>query len=314
LCTDLGEDTVNFTDASTGNPATSWAWIFTGGSPASSTDQNPTVTYTIPGSYQVQLTATNSSGSDVMVKTGYINVVSGIDCPSCTTVACTDVPVAIPNQSFATSTVTISSIGAITDVNINNIIGTHPRLGQLSFKLSSPLGTEVQLISNSCANDDDFNVSLDDQAASGTLPCPYTDGASYQPVGSLAEFNGENAVGTWVLTITDNANPSGGNLTGWDLEVCTWQAPLGMEENTINNFEIYPNPNKGVFNIKMNTTFESEVDIIVYDIRGRRVYNMHYESSTNFKEEVKLNSVQSGLYFIEVNNGSKKIVKKIIIE
>jgi len=314
LCTDLGEDTVNFTDTSTGDPATSWVWVFTGGSPAASTDQNPTVMYTVSGSYPVQLTATNANGSDVMIKTGFINVVSGVDCPSCTTEASTDVPVVIPNQSFVTSTVTISSIGDIIDVNVNNITGTHPRLGQLSFKLTSPLGTEVQLISNSCGNDDDFNVSLDDQAASATLPCPYTDGLSYQPVGSLFDFNGENADGTWTLTITDNANPSSGTLTGWDLEICTWQAPLGVEESTINNFDIYPNPNNGVFTIKMNTMFESEVDIIVYDIRGRRVYNRHYESSSNFKEEIKMNSVQSGLYFIEVNNGSRKIVKKIIVE
>jgi len=214
-----------------------------------------------------------------------------------------------------TSTLSVSgSVGMITDINIKNLIGVHPRLGQLSFKLTSPLGTEVQLISNSCGTDDDFNVNLDDQAASATLPCPYTDGLSYQPVGSLSDFNGENADGTWTLTITDNANPSSGTLTGWDLEVCTWQAPLGIEENTINNFEIYPNPNKGVFNVEMNTMFESEVDIIVYDIRGRRVYNRHYESSYNFKEEIKMNSVQSGLYFFEVNNGSRKIVKKIIVE
>jgi len=316
LCTDLGEDTVNFTDTSTGGTATSWAWVFTGGTPGTSTSPNPTVVYTVPGSYQVQLTATNSAGSDVMIKTGYINVVSGVDCPSCITAsASTGLPATILNNDTMTSTLLVSgSIGMITDININNLIGVHPRLGQLSFKLTSPLGTEVQLISNSCANDDDFNVSLDDQAASATLPCPYTDGLSYQPVGTLADFNGESANGTWTLTITDNANPSSGSLTGWDLEVCTWENPLGIEENTINNFEIYPNPNKGVFTIEMNTLFESEIDIIVYDIRGRRVYNRHYESSSNFKKEVKMNSVQSGLYFIEVNNGSRKIVKKIIVE
>jgi subtilisin-like proprotein convertase family protein len=224
-------------------------------------------------------------------------------------------PATIPNNSSMTSTLSVGgSIGVITDINIKNLIGLHDRIGQLSFKLTSPLGTEVQLISNSCGNDADFNLNLDDQAASATLPCPYVGGLTYQPIGSLADFNDENANGTWTLTITDNSNPSSGTLTGWDLEVCTWENPLGIEENTINNFEIYPNPNSGVFTIEMNTSFESEVDIIVYDIRGRRVYNMHYESSSNFKKEISMDSVQSGLYFIEVNNGSKKIVKKIIIE
>ncbi len=49
--------TVEFTDQSQG--ATSWAWTFEGGSPPVSTDQNPTVTYSIPGKYDVKLEAGN---------------------------------------------------------------------------------------------------------------------------------------------------------------------------------------------------------------------------------------------------------------
>lgn len=65
--------TVTFTDLTTNNP-TSWAWTFTGGTPASSTSQNPTVTYATAGTYPVTLTATNGSGSDTETKTGYIIV------------------------------------------------------------------------------------------------------------------------------------------------------------------------------------------------------------------------------------------------
>lgn len=66
--------TVTYTDASTN--ATGWNWTFTGGSPSSSTLQNPTVTYNTPGTYDVSLTVTNPSGSDTETKTNYINVVS----------------------------------------------------------------------------------------------------------------------------------------------------------------------------------------------------------------------------------------------
>jgi hypothetical protein len=65
---------VTFTDASTNTP-TSWAWTFTGGTPASSTVQNPVVVYNTPGTYSVTLTATNSSGSSTpFTRTGYITV------------------------------------------------------------------------------------------------------------------------------------------------------------------------------------------------------------------------------------------------
>jgi gingipain R len=66
-------DSVTFTDQTTNNP-TSWSWTFTGGTPSSSTSQNPTVTYNTAGTYTVQLTASNSAGSDTETKTSYISV------------------------------------------------------------------------------------------------------------------------------------------------------------------------------------------------------------------------------------------------
>lgn len=65
--------TVQFYDMSSGSP-NSWVWSFPGGSPSSSTLENPAVQYTTPGTYSVTLTATNPDGSDMETKTGYITV------------------------------------------------------------------------------------------------------------------------------------------------------------------------------------------------------------------------------------------------
>jgi PKD repeat protein len=64
---------VSFTDQSTNNP-TSWSWSFPGGTPSTSTAQNPTITYNTAGTYSVTLTAANSAGSDPETKTNYITV------------------------------------------------------------------------------------------------------------------------------------------------------------------------------------------------------------------------------------------------
>ena len=53
---------VNITDNSSNNP-TSWQWTMPGGTPASSTAQNPTVKYNTPGTYTITLIATNSFGA-----------------------------------------------------------------------------------------------------------------------------------------------------------------------------------------------------------------------------------------------------------
>lgn len=65
--------TVSFTDLSTNNP-TSWAWTFSGGTPATSTQQNPTVTYATPGTYAVTLTATNPYGNNTVTKQAFVVV------------------------------------------------------------------------------------------------------------------------------------------------------------------------------------------------------------------------------------------------
>lgn len=65
--------TVHFTDNSTGDP-TQWTWTFSGGTPSSSTLQNPTVVYNNPGIYDVTLKATNASGSDTYTQAKYITV------------------------------------------------------------------------------------------------------------------------------------------------------------------------------------------------------------------------------------------------
>lgn len=70
-------NSVSFTDQSINSP-TFWSWTFEGGSPATSTDQNPTVAYSSVGNYDVTLTVTNADGSDSETKTGYITVTDNV--------------------------------------------------------------------------------------------------------------------------------------------------------------------------------------------------------------------------------------------
>lgn len=65
---------ITFSDFSWGGDATSWNWSFPGGTPATSTAQNPTVQYNTAGVYSVTLTASNSAGNNTFTRTDYINV------------------------------------------------------------------------------------------------------------------------------------------------------------------------------------------------------------------------------------------------
>ncbi|MBS1518938.1 MAG: T9SS type A sorting domain-containing protein [Bacteroidetes bacterium] len=65
---------ISFTDTSTFNP-TAWQWLFPGGTPSTSSVQNPAgITYAAPGNYDVTLIASNAFGSDTITKSSYITV------------------------------------------------------------------------------------------------------------------------------------------------------------------------------------------------------------------------------------------------
>jgi len=66
-------NTVQFTDMSQGS-VVSWDWTFEGGTPATSTDQNPTVTYNSAGSFDVTLEVSDGTNTSTTTETDYIFV------------------------------------------------------------------------------------------------------------------------------------------------------------------------------------------------------------------------------------------------
>ena len=79
---------VHFTDNSWGE-ITSWSWTFEGGSPATSTQQNPTVTYSEAGFYDVTLTITDGNGNtEAKIRNNYIHVAEAYNMQNGTVETC----------------------------------------------------------------------------------------------------------------------------------------------------------------------------------------------------------------------------------
>ena len=69
---------VQFKNQSYFNPK-SFSWSFEGGFPTVSTDENPTISYTVPGTYRVELSVVDSNNVSVTtIKSDYITVLSSI--------------------------------------------------------------------------------------------------------------------------------------------------------------------------------------------------------------------------------------------
>ncbi len=77
-------------------------------------------------------------------------------------------------------------------------------------------------------------------------------------------------------------------------------------------FRIYPNPTNGLLNINI-ANYVGELQINVYDLNGRQVYN-HNVTDFNNTNAVNLESLSSGIYVLKLQGESLNYSEKIIVE
>ncbi len=182
--------TVNFTDLSSGSPS-SWNWDF--GDTHSSTQQNPSHTYTEAGTFTVTLTATNSCGSDAEVKTNYI------------TVTCTP-PVAdfsgSPTSGDAPLTVNFTDLSTGATSWLWDFGDTQTSTAQNPSHTYTSVGTYTVTLTatNSCGSDAEVKTNYI------TVTCT-------PPV---ANFNGSPTSGDAPLTVDFTDLSTGATSWSWD--------------------------------------------------------------------------------------------------
>ncbi|GAB4495889.1 MAG: hypothetical protein OHK0019_26280 [Saprospiraceae bacterium] len=180
---------VQFTNLSSYN-ATSFSWIFQGGTPSSSNQVNPNVQYAIPGTYTVTLVAINAAGTNTKIKTNYITV--------------TGVPSANFNQT----------VNGLT-VNFNNLSN-----GATSYSWAFGDGNTSNETNpvHTYAMGGTYNVTLTSTNDCGSNVSIKTVVVIAPPV---AGFNASPTTGCAPLTVQFN-NQSVGNPTSWN-----WSFPGG---------------------------------------------------------------------------------------
>ena len=88
---------------------------------------------------------------------------------------------------------------------------------------------------------------------------------------------------------------------------------LGVADNDFALFNVYPNPTNGNVNITISSN--EDVQVSLFDIRGRQVYSeIHNNDSATFSKSIDFSAVSSGIYMINVQSGDKKATKKLVIQ
>lgn len=294
-----------------------------------STDQNftniissgisSTTSYTVSGLseatvYYWRILPKNSACSGVysssyLFKTGQI---------TCDSFSSTNVPVTIPTSANVTvnSTLTVPTTGILSDVNISVNI-SHSWVNDVTLTLISPSGTQVQLVAQPCTYASLLNIVATFDDSGSPIVCGVNPAISgtVVPLQSLSAFNGQQMNGIWTLRVLDSVQGDGGAINSWSLNICNiTEVPLSVNDNSLQDFVLYPNPNKGNFTISFNSDNSEKISVGVFDIRGRSVFNKEYQNNGLFNENMQLDNLQSGVYLVRVQNGSKQLTKKIVIE
>ncbi len=187
--------TANFTDATSGSP-TAWAWLF--GDGGSAATQNPSHTYSAPGTFTVCLTIADSCGSDS-------------SCNSITLVNCTE-PTAAFSQTAAGLVVTFTD-QSTTQTTISTWLwdfgdGNTSASQNPSHTYTAPDTVLVCLtVTDSCTDDSTCTTLIVDStiAMDRTLPMP--DITLFpNPTGEKFEvYFSQGPVSGFVIEITDMA-------------------------------------------------------------------------------------------------------------
>ncbi len=101
------------------------------------------------------------------------------------------------------------------------------------------------------------------------------------------------------------------NTDGIEIEFknCT-----GIDENSIVDIHIYPNPSSGIFNIELIGNTNSPVDIKIINITGRNVLNINNIAiSGKHTEQIDISNFADGNYSIVVTSNGVSTVSKIVL-
>jgi hypothetical protein len=92
------------------------------------------------------------------------------------------------------------------------------------------------------------------------------------------------------------------------------KSSLNVDEVSLENLDIYPNPSQGKFTIELSTNSSSNIQLSIYDLRGRSLVNKHYDVFGKFQQELDVSHLASGIYLLKLTDGSKSFTKKLMLE
>ncbi|MEO0899466.1 MAG: PKD domain-containing protein [Bacteroidota bacterium] len=304
--------------------ADSFIWSF--GDGASSTMENPTHTYTANGNFDVMLIASNKCGVDTTIQTitvsGILAPVVGIS--SSDTVLCLGDSILVSDQttgigitSYEWTFGSAANLPSQTGTGPYFVSYNQPGSQMIRLAVTNSAGTTVDSIAVEVL---DTPVSLFSFATPDNTLFNFTSNAQY-----ATDFLWNFGDGT---TSTD-ANPTYSysatgeyevelivsNICGTDTFRQSVFVVLADLENSLTDLgiNISPNPNQGLFQVLLSENIQGEIQLGMYDMRGRSVYQESWGAQAGNKT-IDAGAISKGVYLLRIQLNDRVGFTRIVIE
>jgi len=322
-------ETVSFYDQSPVNTI-SWDWIFEGGTPGTSSLQNPVIEYLTSGIYDVSLTVSNGIETNTLVLSDYITVTALPE-----TLPAPTGPATVCANSGYTSYTTTGLTGITTydwllePSDAGNVSGTgltatviwaNGFLGEATLKVagentcgtgaySNPVVITRYLPAVTLEPFDWVCFGWPAFELTGGMPA----GGEYSGPGvENGWFNPASAgVGTHIITYTYTDPNSCENFTTETILVdpCT-----GINNNSdLSGIKIYPNPTTGMITVDFAQT-TGTIEVSLMNILNKVVYVEESNTMAGKSLTIDLSDLVKGIYFIKLKTEDKEETVKIILQ
>jgi PKD repeat protein len=328
---------IQYTDASLGGPTT-WSWTFQGGTPASSTQRNPSVTYNTNGTYNVSLTVTNVNGDNSLTSTGFVTV-SSVS-PTLSITGTTEI-CAGSQASFTVNGTNLGSPANYTWLRNGTVITSTAANSFATAQLSN--GDVITASTTSTANcAQPATVNTSNSVSLLVKPTPP------KPTIEVLRNVPLNLLGNPGLTSANNINLGSSNATGnrWyfngstntfssDRVIRPVQAGSYQVVSTLNGcnsapsdvyvlgvdrmedlFKLYPVPSNGELIMEYFSVLNgSEITVNVISAAGQIVYTKNFNSVLGLNtQKLGLQTLASGQYTLQLQTVNRSYQKSFLIQ
>ena len=340
--------TIKFTDESIDLP-TSWSWTFTGGNPATSTAQNPTVTYATPGVYEVKLVATNAVGSDTKTRTSFITIAEPTaTIPLTEGFEGTAFP---PSDNWSVNNIDYDEIfwqrttaaggfgkstssmvfdnydldpgGKRDEINLPKLDLTNYKAPKLTFDVAYVRADDVYTDTIAVLVSKDCGLTFTEVYVKGgkTLATVPTDQGTpkFVPTSSqwrtetidLAAFAGQGNV----MVVFQNRGHYAQPVYIDNINITATITTSVDAINSAYELALAPNPTTGRVDLNFKTAGTTDVKIEINNLLGQTIAKEFIKNSSGtIQQSFDLSNQHAGVYFVTITYGDNRVMRKLIKE